>query len=438
VASSPSLVARVARSAALGASAAALLAAVGTSILGAFLLQEAEDRRLREAGLVLAMELARVPARAERIEPIVRQEQEETKHAGIRFAVREETRRYLAGDPDIDQPLANECVMRANVHLRICSVAAPGRLLVSTASNHTPQTPLFVVAAAVAVAFAGVVTWLWSRPVARAAVAPVSRLGLRVAAIDVNAVQCADLGPSEGVLEVDDLRATIAQLIERLARALAQAQRFAANAAHELRTPLTAVGAELELLAEQPTLTETVASGVATAQLKLTELGVLIDKLLVLATPRGTRDEPAEIVSLRDVMEDVLRGFSPPRAKKVHLAEADATVRGDSVLLSSMFANAVANALEFGTEVRVNLTTIDGNVLITIDDDGAGLAEHDRERVFEPFYRGRDALHRRIPGHGLGLALIRHVAERHGGDAYFLDKATPGASLRIELPNLPS
>lgn len=434
--SSRSLVARVARSAALAASAAALLAGVATSTLGAILLQKAEDRRLREAGLVLSTEIGDRPLPPERLLAILRHEHEETKHAGIRFSVTELTGRHLAGDEHIDRPPPDACVTSATDELRSCSVGHAGGLVVSTASIHTPQTHLFVLAAAIAVAFAGLITWLWSRPVARAAIAPFSRLRLEVAAIDVDAGQRAALGPPEEVLEVDELRATIAQLIERLGRALAQAQRFAANAAHELRTPLTAMRAELELLAEDPSLSPGVGEGVETARAKLTELGLLVEKLLILATPRGDADEPTEIVSLRDVMEDVLRGLAPGIASRVYLAEADATVRGDAVLLASMFANALANALKFGDEVRVDLTSVEGRALITIDDDGPGLAEPDRERVFEPFFRSREALLRRVPGHGLGLALVRHVAEVHGGYAYFVDKKTRGASLRIELPEL--
>jgi Flp pilus assembly protein TadB len=158
----------VARSAALAASAAALLAGIATSTLGAILLQKAEDRRLREAGLVLSTEIGERPLPPERLLAILRHE--ETKHAGIRFAVTELTGRYLAGDEHIDRPAPDECVTSAIHQLRSCSVGHAAGLVVSTASIHTPQTTLFALAAAIAVAFAGVITWLWSRPVARAAI----------------------------------------------------------------------------------------------------------------------------------------------------------------------------------------------------------------------------------------------------------------------------
>jgi nitrogen-specific signal transduction histidine kinase len=69
------------------------------------------------------------------------------------------------------------------------------------------------------------------------------------------------------------------------------------------------------------------------------------------------------------------------------------------------------------------------------DDDGPGVEASERERAFEPFFRSSEALRRRVPGHGLGLALIRHIATTHGGSATLVDKRTQGARLEIRLPS---
>jgi signal transduction histidine kinase len=305
--------------------------------------------------------------------------------------------------------------------------------VVVAASVHTPETLPFLLAASVAVVFAGIATWLGSRPVARAAVAPLSRLRAHVAAIDVHAVAHAELGPDEQVLEVDELRATIAQLISRIGAALEQAQRFSANAAHELRTPLTAVRAELELLAERPALPCEVQAPLGALRAKVSELGRLVERLLILAAPKRTREEPNEIVSLRDVLEDVARGLPPAEQQRLQAGECDALVRGDSVLLTTLFANSLNNALKFGSAVSVRLSRQSGEAIVDIDDDGPGVAADARERVFEPFYR-EPSRASRVPGHGLGLALVRHVAESHGGSARFVDKPSRGARLQIRLP----
>jgi signal transduction histidine kinase len=85
--------------------------------------------------------------------------------------------------------------------------------------------------------------------------------------------------------------------------------------------------------------------------------------------------------------------------------------------------------------LRVDLMVTAGLASITVDDDGPGIDEADRERVFEPFYRGDGAL-RRTPGNGLGLALVRHIAESHGGSACFRPRGGPGARLQVSLPEM--
>ena len=432
-----SLVARVARSAALAASSSALLAAIATSMLGAVLLQRAEDRRLREAAWVLAVELGAKPLGADQVRAIVRHEHEETQHASISFAVAASDGLLAAGDTLLLRPPVGECETEPSKRLRACSVSSQGGLVVTAASIRSVETPLFLLAALAAIAFTGVVTWCWSRPVARAAVAPLSRLRERVAAIDVDRSAKADLGSSEGVTEVDELRATLGHLIEGLSRAIEEAQRFAGNAAHELRTPLTAVRAELDLLVEDSA--ERPTQGLTTVRAKVVELSTLVDRLLILAAPRSVMATlPTEIVSLRDVMEDVVRSLPKEQQARVALPERDALVWGDPVLLSTMFANGVSNALKFGQRARVALTHAESHAIVTIDDDGPGVDEASRERVFEPFYRGEEALRQRMPGHGLGLALIRHVAESHRGRAAFSTHAAGGARLQIELPRVDS
>lgn len=431
-----SLVTRVARSAALAASVSALMAAVAASLLGAFLLQKEEDRRLFEAARDLDFLLGDAPVQYQRIAAVVRHEHEETEHAGIRFTVRDASGSFIAGDPHLESLAPDECSTRRQDRLRICSIAAVGPVSITASSVHTPQTLLFSLATLGAFLASGLVTWFWSRPMARSAVAPLSRLRSRVAAIDVDLGGEVELGPVEHVTEVDELRATIGQLLQRVGVALEQAQRFAANAAHELRTPLTAVRAELELFGESPAAGFEVGGNLSAARAKVAELVTLVEKLLVLSSTKLILDEPNEIVSLRDVMEDVVHGLEPELVEKVALTQADALVRGDSVLLASMFANGVANALKFGKTARVDLAVVDGEAAITIDDDGPGLDRADWERVFEPFYRGEGARRLRRPGHGLGLALVRHIAESHGGSACFTERDGAGARLRIVLPQM--
>jgi two-component system OmpR family sensor kinase len=431
-----SLVTRVARTATLAAAVSALSAAAATSVIGAMLLQNAADLRLIEAARDLEYLLGDSPLDRESIQTVVGREHDETEHAGIRFTISDPSGAFIAGDAAVLAVSPDECSTRSRDRLRICSVATSNGVIVTAAALNTRRSLLFIVAASIALVFSGLVTWFWSLPMARSALAPFARLQSKVAAIDVDAGAKSDLGAAEHVIEVDALRASVELLLERVGAAIDQSQRFAANAAHELRTPLSAVRAELDLLREHPALPDVVAAQLATARAKVTDLVVLVDRLLALTTPKRSADAPGEIVSLRDVMEDVVRGLPPEQIPNVALPEADALVKGDALLLGSLFANALVNALKFGHRVQVNLSVVDGVASIVIDDDGPGLDEADWERVFEPFYRDGGAIRGRKPGHGLGLALVRHIAQIHGGNAAFRPRHGTGARLEVRLPEL--
>ena len=158
-------------------------------------------------------------------------------------------------------------------------------------------------------------------------------------------------------------------------------------------------------------------------------LSLLVERLLVLAMP-GSGTAATELVSLRDVLEDTVAGLAPADRERVALElNGDVSLRGDSALLSSMVSNAISNALKFGHRVTARLIE-DG---LQFDDDGPGVPVDERVRVFEPLYRGQAARSARIAGHGLGLALIAHVARQHGGTAAF-EEGAPGARLSLRFP----
>jgi len=431
--SETSLVRRAAWSSALAASAAALLAAFATIALASYFVQREEDRRLEEAAVTFATELAEESGDLHAIRAVQREESEEMGHTGMLFAVYDANDRLLVGDRRLALPRMPGC-MTANANtLRVCRAASTGRLLVVVGAAHTTILPLLASASVLAALLAAALAWIASRPLSRYVVAPLTRLRDRIAQLDVDAISEADLGPPEHVAEVDALRSTIGQLIVRVERALSEAQRFAANAAHELRTPLTSVRAELELLTEAMSESEARADAVR-AQQKLGELSVLVERLLILSVPARATDDAHELVSLRDLVEDAMDALPSVDRARVRLPDGDALVRGDAAILATMVTNALSNALKFGSAVTTAIEVADGRAILRVDDDGPGLDDACRERAFEPFFRSADALRRRLPGHGLGLALIRHIARTHGGDAAFFDKAERGARLEIRLP----
>jgi signal transduction histidine kinase len=413
-----SFVSRVTRGTVLAALLASSVAAIVTSAVSGVLVQREEDRRLSDAARVLADELS-----SESAEAAVRDELRETAHMGVTFAVFDPSRARLAGDERLQSLEPGACATLGA--LRSCAVAAPNGLRVSAAGQHQELTVLFLLAAVFAALVAVVVAVGVSRPLARSIVAPLSRLR---ASIEHAGPRTVRLGADEGVIEVDAVRRSLEQTLERLRVTLEHAERFAADVAHELRTPLTAVRAELELLPAPDRGPE-----LERVQATVARLEVLVERLLVLATPPGVRAEFDEAVSLRDVIEDAVAAL-PARARNevTLVGQADVTVRGDAALLQAMVGNALSNALKFGDRASVELLlAADGkSATVRVDDEGPGVAPEARARAFEPFYRLGES--RRVSGHGLGLALIAHIARRHGGDARFGDGAR-GARLEMTV-----
>lgn len=429
-----SIVRRVASGAALAASAAALVAALATIVFATLLLQRAEDRRLEEAAVTFATELGEDGRSIAAITEVHRDESEEMDHTGMLFAVYDARGSLLVGDRRVGLPAVAGCSTTNSSALRVCRAQSTNGHSAVVGAAHTPLTPLLAAAAILAALFAAALAWAASRPISRYVVAPLTRLRERIAQLDVDALSDADLGAEEHIVEVDALRGTIKQLTVRVERALSHAHRFAANAAHELRTPLTTVRAELELLAEN--ITEPGArEGATVAQQKLAELSLLVERLLILSVPARSAADAHEVVSLRDLLEDVVQSLPNDDRARVEVSEGDALVRGDATLLGMMVANAIANGLKFGGAVTTEVSLVEGIAVLHVDDDGPGVEASERERAFEPFFRSSEALRRRIPGHGLGLALIRHIATTHGGSATLVDKQTQGARLEIRLPS---
>jgi two-component system phosphate regulon sensor histidine kinase PhoR len=158
----------------------------------------------------------------------------------------------------------------------------------------------------------------------------------------------------------------------------------------------------------------------------------------------GSRAYAAEPLSLASLIDEVLHdhrlaleqaGITLEREVASDLPE----LRGDASALRRVLANLVANAVKFAAAggwigVRARLRPDGRAVVLRVEDRGPGIPREDRERVFEPFYRGRVAERNDAPGSGLGLSLVRHVVRAHGGSVRVEAGESGGAALVVELP----
>jgi two-component system OmpR family sensor kinase len=403
-------------------------------VFATYLVHRAEGRRIMDAAMVLAVELDHAAQAHMSVSDIVADEDREMSHTGIAFAVFDaNTGARVAGDPGVPLVRGALCVVSNAVHA--CGTPTARGLRVSAATGYTQLASLLAVSSALAALLAGGGAWVASRPVASLLIGPLSELRERVGSIDVAKGGHPDLGSSHGIVEVDALRETIRGLLNRIGDAVRHAERFAADAAHELRTPLTTIRGELELLAEDKSLTPTAVADLTRARRKVVDLQTLVERLLVLALPDQSQWSASELVSLQDLVEDIIAQLPAPDRQRVKLGapRGDAIVRGDTTLLGILFSNALSNALKFGRTVSVAAFEDGEDAVLLIGDDGPGVPPDRREHVFEAFVRVVAASQPHVPGHGLGLALISHVARRHGGSAKFIDGPS-GAHLEVRLP----
>jgi signal transduction histidine kinase len=229
----------------------------------------------------------------------------------------------------------------------------------------------------------------------------------------------------EGRDELAALAESFNRSADRIEELVAAHRLLLANCSHELRTPLARIAVAASLLGEQ--------ADVKTRQsLKedVAELDQLIEEIL-LASRLGAqqtleRREPIDLLAL--AAEEAAH-------YDLEVTGSPATVSGDPLLLRRLVRNLLDNARRYGGSgsIEVSVGSQRGRAILDVVDHGPGVPETERDRIFEPFYRlpqtretGR--------GSGLGLALVRQIARRHGGDAVCLAAEDGGSRFRVELP----
>lgn len=220
--------------------------------------------------------------------------------------------------------------------------------------------------------------------------------------------------------EVKPLISAMNELLERLSLALAAQQRFIADAAHQLRTPIAGLKTQTELAMRQtpPGEAQVTLRQLRSATEQTTHL---VNQLLSLARvePPGGRVHTSDHVDLEALARGVTADWVP-RALDRNLDlgfDADsehAYVEGEPFLLREMLNNLLDNAIRYtqpGGQVTVRVSSGQGSPVLTVEDNGPGIPDTERGRVFERFYR---VLGTGTDGCGLGLAIVREIAQSHG------------------------
>ncbi|MEQ1909073.1 MAG: ATP-binding protein [Vicinamibacterales bacterium] len=230
--------------------------------------------------------------------------------------------------------------------------------------------------------------------------------------------------------------------ITELRRADKMRRDFVANVSHELRTPLTAIRGYVEALSEGDTSADETQKFLAVIMRHTRRMERLVQDLLRLARlDAGQETLDITELELRPLIQSVAADLAPSldaKQQRVEISVAGdaASVRADPAKLHDVVRNLMANAGAYapeGTTIRV-MTRRSGDMLaIDVLDEGPGVPEADRSRVFERFYRVDRSRARDPGGTGLGLAIVRHLVEAHGGRVSVSNRANGGAQFTVEL-----
>jgi two-component system, OmpR family, sensor histidine kinase SenX3 len=217
---------------------------------------------------------------------------------------------------------------------------------------------------------------------------------------------------------------------------------FVANISHELKTPIGAVGLLAEAMSEasdDPAQVKKFAKRLRKESERLARITQEIIELSRLqAEDALTKPELVDIDHVIAMAIDQNRvAADAHEIRLVSGGDAGAEVYGDETLLVVALNNLISNAVQYspdGSRVGVGVTVAEGIVEIAVTDQGIGLSEDERDRVFERFFRTDPARSRHTGGSGLGLSIVKHVVQNHGGDVRVWSQHGHGSTFTIRLP----
>jgi signal transduction histidine kinase len=240
--------------------------------------------------------------------------------------------------------------------------------------------------------------------------------------------------------ELDELAATLNDMLVRIAGGVDRMRRFSGNAAHELRTPLNALRSRLEVTLEQPRDAEEVRKALAETAQEVEGLAHVVNSMMRLAqSETGLAPEQKIPVDLSSLLHEVSDFFAPLAEEAEVTLElqvgSGVEIPGDPAWLHELFANLLDNAIKYtpaGGRVQVRLSSEEGILSVEVADDGVGIEASDLPSIFQPFHRVGNRSE--APGVGLGLPIAREIARAHGGELQVESRIGEGTTLTVRLP----
>jgi len=238
--------------------------------------------------------------------------------------------------------------------------------------------------------------------------------------------------------EIERLTLAFNRLLLRLEETFATQRQFSANAAHELRTPLAVMSTKFEVFEKNKNPDEAdYKEAINMARNQTDRLSHVIDILLEMTELQSA--PKSDSISLSEISEEVICDLVAVADKKnISLIQEDGEARltGSDTLVYRAVYNLIENAIKYNKEggtVSVAIAEDEDFVKVIITDTGSGIAKEDWDKIFEPFFRVDKSRSRSMGGAGLGLALVKEIAVRHGGDVKVVESSDRGSSIELSL-----
>ena len=238
--------------------------------------------------------------------------------------------------------------------------------------------------------------------------------------------------------EIERLTLAFNRLLLRLEETFATQRQFSANAAHELRTPLAVMSTKFEVFEKNKNPNEAdYKEAIGMARTQTDRLSHVIDILLEMTELQSA--PKSDSISLSEITEEVICDLVAVAEKKsISLVQDDGEARltGSDTLVYRAIYNLIENAIKYNKEdgkVSVAITEDENFTKVIITDTGSGIAKEDWDKIFEPFFRVDKSRSRSMGGAGLGLALVKEIAVRHGGDVKVIKSSNKGSSIELSL-----
>ena len=242
--------------------------------------------------------------------------------------------------------------------------------------------------------------------------------------------------------ELDALTKTINSMLNRIEESFKKNVQFTSDASHELRTPITGLKAGTEVILAKERSAEEYRELHESNLIAFEEITKVIDDLFVLLkSDYGLRSLHPSTFMLDDMLKELHSSFNLiSEAKQINFKInkiGPIRISGDEILLKRVFSNIIDNSIKYtpnGKRIFISLEEKNGNAVVSIQDEGKGLSEENKSRIFDRFFRADPSRSRGTGGVGLGLSISKNIVELHNGTVEIKSKLGAGSTFIVSIP----